>query len=500
MIRGFLGIENPEYSEEIALRRFNKTVKPNGFLYSFVPSSLLWSDRSKTLRDALLLENAIEAIVKLPNGIMPSTNIAVSLVVLKKDRTSTDVKLLDATSSYSIENRKKVLNVEEIVNAYHNGGKNVNFISVNELSAHDSVWDYDLVKLTIPEEAPANYTQWRLDDIGEEIRLRGLKELSNIPILTTTNFSKDFSNYEISSQEVALTKETKDVFLLNEPALVIPRIGKMKPTFCICSADAPMYFTHDVTAYRITNPNVDMGYLCMKLSNLNIRINGVVPNSIPKALLQSLILSFPPLEKQKAQYREAKQTLLMQKAENNGLLELMEKMKSDFIDEIRMRKHDMAPYIVQINSAERRLRKRVETALQNDEDKQFIVDRLDSIASAIKKLSNMMTYLADDTEFGMPKAFDVNNALKDFASNNNGIDDVEVVYEISYASFGVDSEDELPKMMIAEKDFNRLLANIFENAKKHGFSNLTKGERKVFACTLSNKSAQFDLQLSLGFS
>jgi hypothetical protein len=62
-----------------------------------------------------------------------------------------------------------------------------------------------------------------------------------------------------------------------------------------------MYFTHDVTAYRITNPNVDMGYLCMKLSNLNIRINGVVPNSIPKALLQSLILSFPPLEKQKAQ-------------------------------------------------------------------------------------------------------------------------------------------------------------------------------------------------------
>lgn len=323
MIRGFLGIENPEYSEEIALRRFNKTVKPNGFLYSFVPSSLVWSDRSKTLRDALLLENAIEAIVKLPNGIMPSTNIAVSLVVLKKNRTSTDVKLLDATSSYSIENRKKVLNVEEIVNAYHNGGKNVNFISVNELSAHDSVWDYDLVKLTIPEEAPANYTQWRLDDIGEEIRLRGLKELSNIPILTTTNFSKDFSNYEISSQEVALTKETKDVFLLNEPAFVIPRIGKMKPTFCICSADAPMYFTHDVTAYRITNPNVDMGYLCMKLSNLNIRINGVVPNSIPKALLQSLILSFPPLEKQKAQYREAKQTLLMQKPENNGLLELM---------------------------------------------------------------------------------------------------------------------------------------------------------------------------------
>lgn len=45
----------------------------------------------------------------------------------------------------------------------------------------------------------------------------------------------------------------------------------------------------------------------------------------------------------------------MAKAKETGLLDVIDKMKTDYINEVRSRKHDMMPHLRQMSSARKNL-------------------------------------------------------------------------------------------------------------------------------------------------
>ena len=111
-------------SESLALRHCIASLKDDGIAVVLVPMGMLFkSGRMGEVRRKLVEDSFIDALIELPNGIMPGTALATALVVLKKIRKESEIMMINAkefctkvktTVSISEEN------IQRITEIYHN--------------------------------------------------------------------------------------------------------------------------------------------------------------------------------------------------------------------------------------------------------------------------------------------------------------------------------------------------------------------------------------------
>lgn len=180
----------------------------------------------------------------------------------------------------------------------------------------------------------------------------------------------------------------------------------------------------------------------------------------------------------------------------NELRDKVLAMKTEYINEVRMRKHDMRPHMRQLNSAKNLMRYYVNKMENNDDVRQNLDRQLIRFSDALCHLSDLIDNLSDEEKFGKPERFSLTDYFERMIT--------ESIHNGEILSFRVDSDaigcfftkqindfrehmkadvekkdknilkeqfsfHQLSYVNISPLDFDRMVQNIIENARKHGF-------------------------------
>lgn len=489
-----------EFSDTVALRRFESSTSENGELFTYVPLSVLVSDGEEDLRHELTSKGYIDTIITLPSGIMPHTNISTALIVLRKrHRADMPVRMINAGTLFTEIGKRRVLNVEAVLSALENCSKSSK-VSIAEIADNQWSWDVNVYRESIEQQHPEGYVKKKFGTIVDSPAFERHFDENKGPVVKISDLSDSPYEYIKSPSDFPVGDDLRNTVKCSEPVLLLSTVRSLKPTFCEASKDAPIFVSKNIAAFKVSDQGIDLGYLCCELSDAQLLPSGAfIPNFTRSSILR-MNLYFPPtIEEQKKLFLARKKEAKLGQAKELGLQEVIDSMKAEYINIIRTRKHDMRPYVRELGSVERIMRHYIS---QKDEMQDFtekMTSLLDQYHIALHKLSELIDIFSEEDKFGKPEAFNVDKFLYDLEINNDEeVSGYTIEYDcddnalqeyglpvhkswsksfsllndmISFKAKTKKDDDIVPLIVdIAPLDFERMVRNIIENARTHGFT------------------------------
>ena len=158
-------------------------IKPDGLVVAFVANGVLFNGIDEEVRKYLVVNNYIDAIITLPNGILPCTGALTSLIILRKNRANCQsIKMIDASDIFTEHRRYKYFsqdNIAEILNLYlsEKHTEKTYDVSLDEIMLNDAYLGLNRYCTDDIQNAVA------LDDVVDKIfrgYQLGAKELDNL--------------------------------------------------------------------------------------------------------------------------------------------------------------------------------------------------------------------------------------------------------------------------------------------------------------------------------
>lgn len=291
---------------------------------------------------------------------------------------------------------------------------------------------------------------------------------------------------------------------LTQSVLLVSLADGLKFSFCIATVNTPIFVDEDVLAYRIEKHDIHVGYLVYQLSLklLNIEVE------VPEEAFLSIAIEFPsfksiyPKENQEGEYKLALKEYRMKIVQQYDLQEMIDEMKREYINEVRMRKHDMGSHLSELASIEGLMQEYLKH--KNSPNFSEKVEELMQIYSEVlKRLFHSVNLLASEEVFGVPKRINIDGFLYDYFMKkpeyNEDIDYHRSRYSLEESGVYVPKDfteeeweesqiliregrlmDLLSKnstyraadayVDIAPEDLRLMLDTIIDNARRHGFS------------------------------
>ena len=488
-----------ELSDTVVLRRFESSTSENGELFTYVPLSVLVSYSEKDLRHELTSKGFVDTIIILPAGIMSHTSISMALVVLRKAHTvDMPIRMVNAGSLFTEIGKRRVLDVEAVLSALDDPSKSLK-VSVSEIESNQWSWNVNAYRESAERQHPEEYVQKKLETIVENPVLERHFDDSKGNVVKISDLSDSPYDYLKSPSDFPVGDDLKNTVKCSEPVLLLSMVRALKPTFCDASKEKPIFVSRNIAAFRLSDPGIDTGYLCCELSDAHLIPAGAfIPNFTRSSILH-MNLYFPPtIEEQKKLFQVRKKEAKLSQAKELGLQEVIDSMKAEYINIIRTRKHDMRPYVRELGSVERIMRHYVSQKEAMEDFTEKMTSLLDKYHIALKKLSELIDIFSEEEKFGKPEAFNVDKFLYDLEINNdeevsgytleydcddNALQEYGLPVHKSWSiihSHRIDclsylkekDADIVPLIIdIAPLDFERMVRNIIENARTHGFTN-----------------------------
>lgn len=488
-----------ELSDTVVLRRFESSTSENGELFTYVPLSVLVSYSEKDLRHELTSKGFVDTIIILPAGIMSHTSISMALVVLRKAHTvDMPIRMVNAGSLFTEIGKRRVLDVEAVLSALDAPSKSLK-VSVSEIESNQWSWNVNAYRESAERQHPEEYVQKKLETIVENPVLERHFDDSKGNVVKISDLSDSPYDYLKSPSDFPVGDDLKNTVKCSEPVLLLSMVRALKPTFCDASKEKPIFVSRNIAAFRLSDPGIDTGYLCCELSDAHLIPAGAfIPNFTRSSILH-MNLYFPPtIEEQKKLFQVRKKEAKLSQAKELGLQEVIDSMKAEYINIIRTRKHDMRPYVRELGSVERIMRHYVSQKEAMEDFTEKMTSLLDQYHIALKKLSELIDIFSEEEKFGKPEAFNVDKFLYDLEINNdeevsgytleydcddNALQEYGLPvhkswsiihsHRIDWLSYLKEKDADIVPLIIdiAPLDFERMVRNIIENARTHGFTN-----------------------------
>ena len=167
-------------------------------------------------------------------------------------------------------------------------------------------------------------------------------------------------------------------------------------------------------------------------------------------------------------------------------------MKTEYINEVRMRKHDMGQKVFDLINTEDLLRYYVENRETENDLWPQIEEQLNHFRKTINELSDMLDQLSQEERFGTPELLDLNRyfAGLQHSSNINGFKlsyllDRDSILDLQHSrmkdmdKMDVNSIKAMPTVFMAKNDLQRVVSNVLANAQKHGFLDSNRKDYEV---------------------
>lgn len=177
-------------------------LKNSGTMAIVLPHGVLFrSGAEGTIREKLLTDGAIDAVIGLPANIFHNTSIPTTIIVLKKDRVERDVFFIDASELYVKDRAQNKLtdeHVDEIVGAYF-ARENIehfsHLASFEEIKENDYNLNIPRYVDTFEEEEPIVLAEvsTSINEIKTEIKYLEMDLLGYLEQLTGTDEESDES-------------------------------------------------------------------------------------------------------------------------------------------------------------------------------------------------------------------------------------------------------------------------------------------------------------------
>lgn len=452
------------------------SLKENGTAQFVISLNFLFSSLEQEFRKYMALNGFIHSVILLPSKLFSFTSLPTAVIKMTRQRNDR-ILMIDGSSFYFKGKNRNILHTNGLLSAIENKlTKFVKEISFDEISEKE----FNL--------NPSLYVNNPMDviEVPEGYRLCKLKELVSYHnsgrcqkeqaiFIKGQDLSNEKFDFVRTFQDLSFEKPNRNYTLLDKDLLLILRIGNLKPTLFKYNEGVDVCCNSNILSFEVNQKLVYPQYLANELSKdyvvkqVSARSIGIMPSISKKDFLEIEIL-IPALEKQglevqKAMYENEKYNFSLAKAKELGLESLLEKQRIDFIEEIRIKKHNLRQYIGDITSGVSGLIKYVDrnnlgNMIYSEVLNMTLSEHLKRLSDTIEEMESKFDLLTQTNGFGLPSKVDIKKVLKCYKSKNN--------YQVEYSI-----DEEYEKMdaytLINKDDLKEVIHNIISNAVMHGF-------------------------------
>lgn len=463
-----------------------------------LPASALSSNgKTAKLRHDITEANLLDTVVMLPANVFNKTTIAATIIYLKTGRKQGDpITFVDFSSfieeKEDLDEEKDRIDIERVKEAIDKNDKNfINEVSVSDVREREYEW-YVPNYMDYVKQVPAGYRKILLSKLLEPLEETDGSALIGCVVREDYLVSNPFEEY------VQNPKPFKSSFLSNlcedkkddddddgeddesdkyysyKGTPFVVQYGEKELKTYYHEFELGLFREVNVPkschAYRINTDLIDINYLRLRLaqidkeSNGELRRNGIKRWEGGKGINPALLIPLS-LEEQRHIYEDAKLNEAVEKARKEGLDKAIDSMKQEYMMEVRMRKHDMKPFLSQLDSQAKLITFYLDKIEGNDDMVSAIRQKLAGISNAVSELRLHLNRLTEEDIYGTPEVvnpLDILNELTGTFSNYS------VALEIDTVALK-EAQIDSPEIFISKVDFSTLATTIIENAVSHAF-------------------------------
>lgn len=480
-----------------------------------LPASALTSNgKMAKLRHDITEANLLDTVVLLPANVFNRTSIAATIIYLKTGRKHDDpITFVDFSSfikdKEDLDEEKDTIDIDLVKKTIDKNDKMfINEVSLSDIKEREYEW-YVPNYMDFVKQVPAGYRKVLLSELLEPLEEGEMLSYSGNIVREEYLVSNPFEVYEqnpkpgksffLSNQseedeeeEDEDEEDNHDQYDVYKGSPFVVQYGEKElKTYYheFISAFRDVSVPKSCHAYRINPDLIDVNYLRLRLaqidkeSNGELRRNGIKRWEGSKGINPVLLIPLS-LEEQRRIYEDAKLNAAVEKARKEGLDKAIDSMKQEYMMEVRMRKHDMKPFLSQLDSQAKLITFYLDKIEGNDDVVSAIRQKLTGISNAVSELRLHLNRLTEEDIYGTPEVvnpLDILNELTGTFSNYS------VALEVDTVALK-EAQIETPEIFISKVDFSTLATTIIENAVTHAFTG--EGEEFIVLITLSYNASK----------
>lgn len=461
-----------------------------------LPASALTSNgKMAKLRHDITEANLLDTVVLLPANVFNRTSIAATIIYLKTGRKHDDpITFVDFSSfikdKEDLDEEKDTIDIDLVKKTIDKNDKMfINEVSLSDVKEREYEW-YVPNYMDFVKQVPAGYRKVLLSELLEPLEEGEMLSYSGNIVREEYLVSNPFEVYEqnpkpgksffLSNQseededeEDEDEEDNHDQYDVYKGSPFVVQYGEKElKTYYheFISAFRDVSVPKSCHAYRINPDLIDVNYLRLRLaqidkeSNGELRRNGIKRWEGSKGINPVLLIPLS-LEEQRRIYEDAKLNAAVEKARKEGLDKAIDSMKQEYMMEVRMRKHDMKPFLSQLDSQAKLITFYLDKIEGNDDVVSAIRQKLTGISNAVSELRLHLNRLTEEDIYGTPEVvnpLDILNELTGTFSNYS------VALEVDTVALK-EAHIETPEIFISKVDFSTLATTIIENAVSHAF-------------------------------
>lgn len=472
--------------EHFIVERGIESLKQEGRLIITIPQGFLFNsdNYSRQLKQFLVDQNYLEAVINLPKGIFSYTNILTTVLVIKKSNKPKQVKFIDGTSFIKKIGKLSTVDYLNILRVYgeNETSKNQKIATSDEIAVNDynltvSRYVTEAVEGTLLKELVSTYKGERtfLPSIGKVIKIKDLKT--------------DIADFTLDLNVIESSETTNRHRQINQSCVLIAaRFKSCKPTYFHYQGE-PIYIDNNVFAIIPNEEKLRIDYFIYLLhtskvvSQIESLQSGAVTPFISVHDFQRVKVDLPNYNDQNKNFEEQDRIVKEAIANNldklslsNSLINEIEQNRLKYNEELREKQHcirqhlkNVVDSISVINSF---MAKQNGTISKDDvinpNRNVTVAQRFEAMSNSIRSLSLEIDNLTNDELYDKQEQLGIRDLLSECIlefGDTKGFLIQENIDELTLVEFG----DTNPKIVVSKRSFKELFNNILMNASIHGF-------------------------------
>ena len=462
----------------------------NGKLIALIYPTVLYNNEELNMRKLLVENDLLEMVIQLPANFINDKNIPAVILVVNMNKQHKGHVILVNAQNYIDKSIKSKFLFEQLVFDIESKEvcDNIRMVSNEEIIENGfnlNISRYFIAKLTIS----AGYKTVTLDkllSVYKNVDLDGNVTIGSFvnegKYLSGKDLKNDAFNYKLLNQDIQ-SIQLEDLFVkkIESDILLMSLDGKLNTTWCYASKESPIYFrNNNIEAFLVDENEIVLDYLVYQLSLEYVQKQMLAYseflNGLRKIRLEDLLkvnILLPSLDEQRGIVEGAKESALMGRAKELNLEKIIDKMKQQYLEEIRMRKHSLAqPLFSTKEGLESLLNHMTKTGgintldIINQKHKITLEQHIKNMQVSIAQMASLLNELTEIYSFDQPELVDLGIFIKEYfeANHSNQFEFRLDIDKDVFNHFGLE-----PKTLIAKKNLTDIFDNIVQNAINHGF-------------------------------
>lgn len=471
-------------------------------------SSLFSGGKEAEIREKLIKEDVIEAIITLPAQLFTNTSIPSSLWILNRNKIQKgEILFMDASSLGQMINKsQRVLsdvNINEISSCLKSWQDNLSYVDQIGFSKSALLEDIEEQGFSILPGRFVGVEELNHIDLSKAIKLEDvLKYIRPEKLDSTVNYKKvsikDLSSnpdtFFLNADSLEEGKLRSDYRQLKENSLLIARLGsKLKPTYYKVEEGEFAFSSNSIYSFRVDVQVVRLDYLIAELNKEYVKAQvdsfskGAAISFISLQDLLNIKILVPSLEEQKEIIGREREIRFQTAAKTLGFEKEIEKLKQAQMKDLGSKKHNIMQHLNNVKASAdvlitmMELNKGVLKSHEIIDPKRGVTveKRFLRLQESLSKVIYYVDNITNELKYDEAEIINAGKFIKECKERGiqNKLFSVEVFIEKE--TF----EGKEPLIHISKNDFEEIYNNILENAINHGF--VDKNKKYIFRISIA---------------